>query len=164
MTPLNLDDPDSLAITPSGGLLLDSQDTHEVVFINNPNTPSQTLDVLPIIGPLGSTSVDDTLFAPSAGSELLVSSTGSNTVYAIQSDSFVPGGAYSASDSSNFVGMLDVNTGILTPIVSGLNNPHGEAFVPLINSVPEPGSALLMATGVIGLLALVWRERNRFAC
>lgn len=164
VAPLNLDDPDSLAITPSGGLLLDSQDTHEVLFINNPNTSSQTLDVLPLIGPLGSTSVDDTLFAPSADAELLVSSTGSNTVYAIQSDSFIPGGAYSASDSSNFVGMLNVNTGILTPIVSGLDNPHGEAFIPLISTAPEPGSILLMATGALGLLALVWRERRRLAC
>lgn len=164
MTPLNLDDPDSLAITPSGGLLLDSQDTHEVLFIDNPDTPSQTLNVLPIIGPQGSTSVDDTLFAPSADAELLVSSTGSNTVYAIQSDSFIPGGAYSASDSSNFVGMLDVNTGILTPIVSGLDSPHGEGFIPLVNTVPEPGSALLMMTGAIGLLALAWKGRSRFVC
>lgn len=154
-TPLNLDDPDSLTITPAGGLLLDSQDTHEVLFINNPDTSSQTLDVLPIMWSKGSTSVDDTLFVPSVSGELLVSSTGSNTVYAIQSNSFVPGTPFSASDSSNFVGTLNTSTGVLTPILSGLDSPHGEGFIPLASPVPEPPNAALMVVGVIGLLLLI---------
>lgn len=163
-TPLNLDDPDSLTITPTGDLLLDSQDTHEVVFINNADTSSQALSVLPLIGPQGSTSVDDTLFVPSTSGELLVSSTGSGTIYAIRSNSFMPGTAYSASDSSNFVGTLNTNTGILTPIVSGLDNPHGEGFIPLPDTVPEPGSATLMAAGALGLLGFALRNRSRLVC
>jgi hypothetical protein len=163
-TPLNLDDPDSLTITPSGSLLLDSQDTHEVLFINNPDTPSQTLDVLPIMWSKGSTSVDDTQFISSGSGELLVSSTGSNTVYAIHSNSFVPGTAFSASDSSNFVGMLNTNTGVLTPILSGLDSPHGEGFIPGASPVSEPSSAVLMVAGALSLLLLALRKGGPLVC
>ena len=51
------------------------------------------------------------------------------TVYSIQRPIFAPSDAYSASDSKGFVGRLNMDTGVLTPVVTGFVSPHGMAFV-----------------------------------
>ncbi|MDT7817471.1 MAG: hypothetical protein QOJ42_7387, partial [Acidobacteriaceae bacterium] len=83
----------------------------------------------------GAPQVDDTLFTPSSDGFVLVSDTAADTVYAIRKAEFAPGAAYSAavagsgSSAQGFVGRLDLEFGQLTPIVTGLNSPHGLAFV-----------------------------------
>jgi hypothetical protein len=52
-----------------------------------------------------------------------------NAVYKISKNAFVPGTAYTAADGGPFVGALDMTTGVITPIVSGLGNPGGMVFV-----------------------------------
>ena len=42
---------------------------------------------------------------------------------------FAPGAAYTAADGGPFVGTIDLTTGIITPIVTGLGNPGGLVFV-----------------------------------
>jgi hypothetical protein len=61
--------------------------------------------------------------------------TSGNTVYAVKSDAFQPGGAYSASDSDGILGKVDLSTGLVSPIVTGMKSPHGALFVSALSEV-----------------------------
>jgi hypothetical protein len=133
---LNLQDPDSMTLTPSNNILLDSQGDSELILVRNPGKNQRVLQI-PLTSPFGTPQIDDTLFTPSDDGFLLVSDEPADTVYMIRKTEFIPGTAYSAGvgapDSSGatpgFVGRLDLDFGILTPIVTGLNSPHGLGFV-----------------------------------
>ncbi|MDQ1693947.1 MAG: hypothetical protein QOH85_1482 [Acidobacteriaceae bacterium] len=134
---LNLQDPDSMTLTPSQDILLDSQGDSELILVRKPGTKHQSVLQIPLSSPYGTPQVDDTLFIPSDDGFILVSDTPANTVYKIRKAEFIPGTGYSggvgAPDSTGatpgFVGRLDLDFGQLTPIVTGLTNPHGLAFV-----------------------------------
>lgn len=126
---LNLQDPDSMTTDPAGDLLLDSQDDSELVIVRHPGAKNQSAVRVPISSPFGVTKVDDTVFATSSDGFLLVSDLDAGIVYAIHRHSFTPGTAYSAANVPGFVGRLDLEFGQLTPIVTGLRNPRGMAFV-----------------------------------
>jgi hypothetical protein len=134
---LNLQDPDSMTLTPSRDILLDSQGDSELILVRKPGTKQQTALQIPLTSPFGTPQVDDTLFIPSDDGFILVSDTPANTVYKIRKTEFIPGTAYSggvgAPDSTKatpgFVGRLDLDFGLLAPVVTGLTSPHGMAFV-----------------------------------
>ncbi len=153
---LNVQDPDSLGVSPTGSLLLDDQDGEALISISNPGTPSQQATFLPHSG----ASVDDTVFAPTGASTLLVADTSGATegVYQI-SGPFTPGTAYTSVTGSNFVGTLVPLSGTVAPFVSGLTSPHGLSFVNA-SSVPEPSEVLgILAFGAIGAGCV--RKRHR---
>jgi hypothetical protein len=133
---LNLQDPDSMTLTPSNNILLDSQGDSELILVRNPGTHQSVLQI-PLTSPYGTPQVDDTLFIPSDDGFMLVSDTPADTTYIIRKTQFIPGTAYSAGVGAansagvtpGFVGRLDLDFGQLTPIVTGLNSPHGLAFV-----------------------------------
>jgi hypothetical protein len=126
---LNLIDPDSMIVSPEGNLVLDNQAGAQLIFISQPGTKQQFVSALPL-----GDQVDDTVWPTSPAGRLLVSDTGTNTIYAVHSSSFVDGTAYAASPSgspvSGMVSNVDQSTGILTPVVIGLTSPHGMTFVP----------------------------------
>ena len=126
---LNLTDPDSLTADLRGNIVLDSQTDAELVFI----TPGGAVGrfIIPSSPPLSLT-VDDTAFAPRSRAFLLVSDLHGEAVYRIDRPTFEfePGVAYSASDSSGIVGTLNLDTGAVTPIVTGLVSARGLLFVP----------------------------------
>ena len=68
---------------------------------------------------------------PNSDGFILVSDTPANVVYAIHKGAFIPGAAYTAAvgGTTGFVGHLDLEWGQLTPIVSGMQSPHGMGFV-----------------------------------
>jgi hypothetical protein len=133
---LNLQDPDSMTLTPANDILLDSQGDSELVLVHKPGK-NQGVLLIPLSSPFGTPQADDTLFIPSDDGFILVSDTPANTVYMIRKNRFVPGTPYTAAVgapdaagvSVGFVGILDLNFGELTPIVTGLQSPHGTAFV-----------------------------------
>jgi len=47
----------------------------------------------------------------------------------LKKNAFAPGAAYTAADGGPFVGTIDLTTGIITPIVTGLKGPGGMVFV-----------------------------------
>lgn len=135
---LTLTDPDSLAIDPSGKLVLDSQADGKLVFISNPG-PAQSVSVLTLTlysdkdGPVYP--VDDTRFVPAPGSTgktFMLFTDAYNTTYRVDAP-FKQGDAYSAGQGQ--VMQLDVKSGHLTPVVAGigsasaLQDPHGMLFV-----------------------------------
>lgn len=133
-TVLNLQDPDSMTLSPSGDIVLDSQGDSELVVVRKPGSKSQSALLIPLSSPYGQPQLDDTLFTPSSDGFILVSDTAANITYKIQKAEFAPGVAYSAgvagtTAAPGFVGRLDLEFGQLTPIVSGLQSPHGLAFV-----------------------------------
>jgi hypothetical protein len=123
-------DPDSLKVDSAGDLVLDSQADGDLIFINAPGSDNQAgLRLHLSNGKSKQITVDDTVFPTSPFGTIYVVDTAGNTVYAVKSDAFQPGGAYSASDSDGILGKVDLSTGLVTPIVSGMKSPHGALFV-----------------------------------
>ena len=131
---LNLQDPDSMTTTPSGDILLDSQGDSELVVVRKATMAMQSALVIPLSSPYGQPQADDTIFTPPSDGFILVSDTPADVVYKITKPEFVPGVAYTAAVAGStaapgFVGRLDLEFGEMTPVVSGLQSPHGMAFV-----------------------------------
>jgi hypothetical protein len=134
---LNLQDPDSMTLTPSNDILLDSQGDSELILLHAPGKTNQSVTQIPLSSPFGTPQVDDTVFITSDDGFLLVADTPANTVYMIRKNRFVPGTAFTAGDgapdvngnSVGFVGVLDLNFGDLRPIATGFQDPHGMGFV-----------------------------------
>jgi hypothetical protein len=124
-------DPDSLKVDASGDLVLDSQADGDLIFINSPGSPNQAgLRLHLTNGTNTQITVDDTVFPTAPAGTILVVDTAGNTVYAVKSKAYQPGGAYSASDSDGILGKVDLSTGLVTPIVTGMQSPHGALFIP----------------------------------
>jgi len=79
------------------------------------------------------------VFANAAKGTLLVADKDGQAVYAITAPYFAPGAAYSAIVSTSTPGGATIaafrranrsDDGLVTPIVNGLENPGGMAFVP----------------------------------
>jgi hypothetical protein len=133
---LILTDPDSLTIDPRGNIVLDSQADSELVFIRNPLTSEQKVGVLKLsssaTGPKGETiTVDDTAFAPDPKAFLLLTDVGAGIIYRLDSTpfGFEPGTAYSASDTLGLLGTLNLDNGVVTPIITGFGSARGLIFV-----------------------------------
>lgn len=127
-TTLNLTDPDSMEISPQGDLVLTSQGDSEMLFIHNVGTPQQKVSVLTV-----GTQIDDTAW-PSSSKGCLIVADNASGVYSVCSSIWVPGTAYSASPNDatviSFVGSLNLTTGLITPVIVGIANPHGMGFIP----------------------------------
>ena len=130
-------DTDALALTPGGDLLLDDQGgtplgagpLPSLTLVIDPGTRAQiAAQIFPKDQAGNPLSLDDTRFALPGSHQLLIADTNANVVYSLTGP-FQPFGAYSATKGSHTVGRLDPATGVITPIVSGLNSPHGLAFV-----------------------------------
>lgn len=128
---LNLQDPDSMTLDPRGDVLLDSQADSELLIVRRPDTKTQSVIQVPLSSPYGIPQFDDTIFTPDADGFMLVADTPADVVYAIHKAEFSPGAAYSAAvaGTEGFVGRLDLEYGQVTPIVTGMQSPHGMAFV-----------------------------------
>jgi hypothetical protein len=128
---LNLQDPDSMTLDPQGDLFMTSQADAELIVVRKPGTQDQSVLQIPLTSPYGSAQADDTVFTPSGDGFILVADTPANTVYAIRKTEFAPGVAYTAAvaGTQGFVGRLDLDFGLLTPVVTGMQSPHGMAFV-----------------------------------
>jgi hypothetical protein len=130
---LNLQDPDSMTLGPQGDIVLDSQGDQELIIVSHPGTANQRVLHLPLsyLTPAGATpvEVDDTAFATSTEGFILFADKALNTVFVVKKNAFVPDAAYTAADGGPFVGTIDVTTGIISPVVTGLGNPGGLVFV-----------------------------------
>ena len=124
---LNLQDPDSMAFDPLGDLVLDSQSDMELIIVHHAGQHNQSVYRLPLTLNGSSVAIDDTVFATASHGIILVSDRDGETVYKISKGKFSPRAAYSATPTS--VAALDLDTGVLTNIVTGMVSPHGMAFI-----------------------------------
>jgi hypothetical protein len=127
-TTLPLTDPDSMMIDPQGDLVLDSQADMQLLFIHNPGTASQTVKVLPV-----GTPVDDTVWPTSSNGCMIIADNASG-VFSVCSNLWVTGTPLTAAPNDStvisFVGTVSLGSGQITPLIVGMNNPHGMAFIP----------------------------------
>jgi len=131
---LNLQDPDSMTADARGELVFTSQADDEIVTIHHPGMDHQFVTVLPL-----SLSVDDTLFLPSprgdeefgsgGGGAVLLTDQAAGTIYEISGPGLRSPQALTAALDAGELGRLNVKTGAFTPIISGLGNPRGLAFL-----------------------------------
>ena len=130
---LNLQDPDSMTLGPLGEIVLDSQADNELIFVSNPGSPGQLVLRLPLTyqSPTGivPVQVDDTAFTTSSQGFILFADKGLNEVFALRKLAFAPAAAYTSANGGKFVGTINLNTGFITPVVTGLSNPGGLVFV-----------------------------------
>jgi hypothetical protein len=129
---LNLTDPDSMTVDPRGNIVFTSQADGELVVVRHPLEEDQQVGRILITKSTGgATTLDDTAFAPTGKSFLLFTDVAGDTIYRLDSPpfGFEPGVAYSASDTDGFVGTLNLDNGVVTPIVVGLGSARGMSFV-----------------------------------
>jgi hypothetical protein len=130
---LNLQDPDSMTMDPQGNIVLDSQGDQELIIVSDPGSISQRVLHLPLsyhaASGLTPVEVDDTAFVTSTEGFILFADKGLNKVFMLKKKAFAPGAAYTAADGGPFVGTIDMTTGVITPIVTGLKGPGGLVFV-----------------------------------
>src|SRR6202166_2113057 len=130
---LNLQDPDSMTLDPQGNIVLDSQADQELIIVSDPGSSHQRVLHLPLSyetpAGLAPVEVDDTAFVTSTEGFILFADKGLNKVFSLKKKAFAPGTAYTAADGGPFVGTIDLTTGIIPPIVTGLKGPGGMVFV-----------------------------------
>lgn len=141
---LNLQDPDSMTLDLLGNIVLDSQADQQLIFVTNPGTSKQQALRLPLSyetsnGPQ-SVETDDTAFVTSSKGFILFADKGLNAVYKLSKNGFAPGAAYTAADGGPFVGTLDLTSGVVTPVVTGLSGPGGLVFVDTSDQGRDHGS------------------------
>lgn len=126
---LNLSDPDSNIVVPqispkfAGDFMLDSQGDSQLIFIHNLGQSNQSKQVLQLNSQY---QPDDLAWATSKQGTLYISDSGTNKVYAVTGN-FTPGTVFVSLGSS--VGTLDLNTGKVTPFMTGLSDSHGMKFI-----------------------------------
>jgi hypothetical protein len=125
---LNLQDPDSLRFDAAGDLVLDSQADAEQIVVRHPGAVNQSVYRVPLTAGGNAVQVDDTIFPAESQGVILVSDRDGETIYSVTAPFFGPDD-FSAAPTS--VDQLNLSTGVLTPVVTGMVSPHGMQFIPM---------------------------------
>ena len=127
---LNLQDPDSMTASPSGDLVMTSQADDEIVIVKHPGKSNQAVSLLPLTDQAHNpVSVDDTLFRRGAAGKVLLTDLSAGIIYEITGPPVKAGQALSAALDIGQLGTLDFDTGVFTPIITGLGSPRGLAIL-----------------------------------
>jgi hypothetical protein len=129
-------DPDSMTLDPAGELVLDNRSDDSLYIVR---ASSATNPVLRVPLTLSSTPVEvnDTIFTTSAttgaastAGVIYITDTTANIIYSLTKPYFPANEVYTAANAVCDVGLVDMNTGIVTPIATGFVGVHGLAFSP----------------------------------
>ena len=169
---LNLQDPDSMIVDPLGELVMTSQGDGELITVQKPGLNCQNVFVVPLTSQaggstIGNTQLNDTVFTNESAGELLVADKDLNAIYAITAPYFAAA-AYSAvsvfttpsapSPIESFVGQTNLTTGFVTPIVIGMSNPGGMAFIPSGVNLPNFISASARSPYLVRAMGELFRR------
>ena len=129
-------DPDSMTIDPAGELVLDNRTDDSLYIARDPSAPNPVLRV-PLT--LGGTAVEvnDTIFTisetnrvSSTAGTIFITDTTANKIWMLTKPYFPANEVYTAANVANVVGLLDLNTGVVSPVATGFKGLHGLAFSP----------------------------------
>jgi hypothetical protein len=124
---LPVTDPDSLKLLPNGELLLTGEADGAYIFVKDPGTAQQTASFLKL--PAGFVG-DDAIMPTSTSGTFYISNQGANDVIRLTISGLNTNDLYADITSKNELVQIDPTTGKVTTVLSGLNSPHGLAFVP----------------------------------
>jgi len=130
--PTTQNDPDSMKLTPTGDLMLTSGDDGQLLFVEKPGKPDQSVSFLTLLDPstgLAVSGLDDAVFATAREGTLYLADTSNNRVLKIDVDHIPVGTLFASVGSLNQLTVVDIHTGLTSPFVSNLNGPHGLEFV-----------------------------------
>jgi len=131
---LAISDSDSMTLDPAGELVLDSQGDDEIIIVRSPTATNPVLKV-PLTMSGVPTEVNDTIFVGSTSGTIstagtfFITDSAANAIYTLTKPYFPPE-VYTVADAVGDIGLLDINTGNITPVVTGLVHPNGLAFSP----------------------------------
>ena len=103
----------------------------QLIFVENPG-PKQSVSFLQLIDPstgLAISGIDDAVITTAKKEVFYLSDTGNNRVLKIEVDHIPVGSLFCSISSLNYLGLVDIHTGVATPFVSNLNGPHGLELV-----------------------------------
>ncbi|MGO9060000.1 MAG: hypothetical protein ACLQU2_21860, partial [Candidatus Binataceae bacterium] len=131
-------DPDSMTLDPSGELVLDNRSDDSLYIMRGKGAPNPVLRVpLTLVGK--PVEVNDTIFITSATTDaastagvIYITDTTANVIYALTKAYFASNEVYTAANVANDVGLVNLNTGVVTPVVTGFQGVHGLAFSPTL--------------------------------
>jgi hypothetical protein len=128
---LPMTDPDSLKLLPNGELLLTGEADGAYIFVKDPGTAHQTESFVTL--PAGDIP-DDAIMPSSRSGTFYISNQSGNDIISVAVTGLNTNDLYAditnATTNANELVQIDPTTGAVTPIVTGLDNPHGLAFVP----------------------------------
>jgi hypothetical protein len=124
---LPVTDPDSLKLLPNGELLLTGEADGAYIFVKDPGTAQQTASFLNL--PAGFVG-DDAIMPTSTSGTFYISNQDANDVIRLTMSGLNTNDLYADITSENELVQIDPTTGKVTTILSGLDSPHGLAFVP----------------------------------
>ena len=104
-------------------------------------TPLAAAYVRRIVVPLtlngNAVEVNDTIFTRSETSgvsstagTIFITDTSANLIWMLTKPYFPANEVYTAANVANVVGLVDLNTGVVTPVATGFKGVHGLAFSP----------------------------------
>ena len=129
-------DPDSMTLDPAGELVLDNRSDDSLYIVRNSSATKPVLRV-PLTLLASPVEVDDTIFTisltsgeSSTAGTIYITDTTANIIYTLSKPYFPSNEVYTAANVVNDVGLVDLNTGVVTPVVTGFMGVHGLAFAP----------------------------------
>ncbi len=142
-------DPDSMTLDPAGELVLNDRVSHSLFIVRNPSATNPVLRVplALVTTPDVPLEVDDTIFTfslttgeSSTAGTLFITDTSAagkaGIIYTLTKPYFPTTEVYSAANVLNDVGLVDLNTGLFVPVVTGFVGVHGLAFSPTPVAIP----------------------------
>jgi len=134
-------DPDSMTLDPAGELVLDNRSDDSLYIVRNPNSAEPVLRV-PLTLNGSPVEVNDTIFTTStfgvsstAGTIFITDNT-ANTIYTLTKPYFPANEVYTAANVVGDVGLVDLNSGEVTPVAKGFAKVQGLAFSPRPVAIP----------------------------
>jgi len=130
-------DPDSMTLDPAGELVLNNRSDDSLYIVRDSKAQNPVLRV-PLTLEGTALEVNDTIFTSSAtngvsstAGTIFITDTGANAIYMLTKPYFPASEVYAAANVANVVGLVDLNTGVVTPVAQGFKGVHGLAFSPL---------------------------------
>jgi hypothetical protein len=75
----------------------------------------------------------------STAGTIFITDTSGNAIYLLTKPYFPANEVYTAANVANVVGLVDLDTGVVTPIATGFKGVHGLAFSPTRVTLARPG-------------------------
>ena len=137
-------DPDSMTVDPAGELVLDNRSDDSLYIVRNPSAAKPVLRIPLRLGGLA-VEVNDTIFTASettgessTAGTIFITDTTANAIYLLTKPYFPSNEVYTAANVVNDVGLVNLNTGVVTPVVTGFLGVHGLAFSPISVGISPP--------------------------